>query len=327
MKAGGIALVCAAAASLLLAVPASASHHPPNSVPGRVTLSVTSGPRGSKSLVFAYTVTPMPCEGSLCYPNYGRPYSIAVYVDGPGGTTDGFKGLPTLSNAPAGCFAATRPVVHCDTNKRDTDDPSSVLPTSGSFTVTGTWVKNASAEIVVEGFSLNSYQEGIAVPAPDCGAEQRDYDRAKARFEARAGDFMDDLVRLHDTETSFKYAIFHDLVKAQLRQTMRDTNHLLSQLIDAAKALHQCEGVDSPKAPPTPLEARACTTDEWTTLFARADTLKLMTMVPAVKKILGAQKAKQHAKATRLRKQLKQRLAAERKRVIAYRKAMASCLS
>jgi len=325
MRRWGLAL--AASVALVAAVPAAASHHPPNSVPGHVTLSVASGPTGTKTLVFTYTVTPPPCGGTLCYPNYGRPYSIAVYVDGPGGTTDGFKGSPTLSNAPAGCFAFTRPVVHCDTNKRDTDDPSSMLPVSGSFTVKGTWVKNASAEIVAEGFSLNTYQEGVAVPPPDCGAEQRDYDRAKARFEARAGDFMDDLVRLHDTETSFKYAIFHDLVKAQMRQTMRDTNHLLSQLIDAAKALHQCEGVDSPKASWTPLEARACTTAEWKAVFARADTLKLMTMVPAVKKILGAQKAKQHAKATRSRKQLKQRLAAERKRVISYRKAMAGCLS
>jgi hypothetical protein len=318
-------LAFAVSVALVAAVPAAASHHPPNSVPGAVMVSVTNPP-GSKSLVFKYTVTPTPCGSSFCYPNYGRPYSIALYVDGPG-AVDGFKGVPTLVSPPPSCQAATRPVVHCDTDRRDTEDPTTVLPISGSFTVSGTWVKNATAEIVVEGFALNSYQEGVAVPPPDCGSEQRDYDRANARFEARAGDFMDDLVRLHDTETSLKYAIFHDLVKAQLKQTMRDTNHLLSQLIDFAQALRLCEGRDLPKASATPLEARACTTAKWTALFARADTLKLMKMVPVVKKILAAQKANQPAKATRLRKQLKRQLAVERKRITAYRKAMAGCLS
>lgn len=80
MRAGVVGSLCGAVVtSLLLAVPASASHHPPNAVAGLVSMTVSSA--DNDDLVFNYTVTQQPCPNPSCDINYGKPYGIQVYVD------------------------------------------------------------------------------------------------------------------------------------------------------------------------------------------------------------------------------------------------------
>lgn len=66
----------------MLAVPAAASHHPPNSVSGLVAMTVT---RPGSDLVFTYTVTQQPCPNveTGCYQNYGKPYGKGTRKTGP----------------------------------------------------------------------------------------------------------------------------------------------------------------------------------------------------------------------------------------------------
>ncbi|MBA3717064.1 MAG: hypothetical protein H0W87_02395 [Actinobacteria bacterium] len=332
MRAGVVAALVGAAAALVLAVPASASHHPPNSVPGRVT--VTLSRTDAATLVFQYTVTPPPCPNveTGCYANYGKPYGIDIYVDAAGGTTDGAVGLPTLVSPPANCNSATRPVVLCDTNKRNTDDPSTVLPLTGSFTVKGKWKKNATAEIVAEGFSLNTYQEGVAVPPPDCSQLQGAFAHAYQKLGDADSAYRQSLHHLAEIENAalirFRIGELYVHLRNRAVEDFDASELALAQARAAAekahKALEDCEGVRK-TGPSTSVRGADCTEKEWAPLLARGQKINLRNFAPLVRKIHAERKQNKKAQAARDVKRLRALLKTEVKALKGLVKAVDAC--
>jgi len=315
---------------LLLAVPASASHHPPNSTPGGVTLTVQPGDQAG-SLVFSYSVTQKACP-PLCYVNYGKPYSIAVYVDAPGGAADGVHGTPTLVSPPPHCTATTRPVVHCDTDKRKTDDPSAALPMAGSFTVVGSWVKGATAEVVAEGYSLNTFQEGVPLPQPDCSQFEAELRRATERLvfaETRYGGRLHDLVEIENAAL-IRLRIGELYVHARNR-AIEDFDEAGASLASARNAveaarkdLDDCRGKPA-AGPSTFTQGKACTDKKWGSLLTQGKKLKLPNLTPIVRKILAERRQHKTAQAARDAKLLRARLKTEVKALKALSKAVDAC--
>jgi hypothetical protein len=322
------------AAALLLAVPASASHHPPNSVSGGVTLSVQPGAQAG-SLVFDYSVTQRPCP-PLCYVNYGKPYSIAVYVDAPGGTADGVKGIPTLVNPPPHCTSATRPVIHCDTDKRSTSDPAAALPMSGSFTLVGRWVKGATAEIVVEGYSLNNYQEGVTLPPPDCSkfeAELRDANQKLTFADAKYRSRLHELVEIENAALiRFRVGELYEHLRNRaiedFHTAQKELTGARNAVETAQKDLNDCRGsrkASMAAGPSTSAQRNACTAKKWAPLLARAKKLRLPNFGPPIKKILAERKHHKTAQAARDVNRLRAQLRIEVKALKALAKAVDAC--
>jgi hypothetical protein len=324
------ALPAAAAFALFLAVPASASHHPPNSVPGRVSMTVARTDPGT--LRFQYTVTPPDCPntGTGCYANYGKPYSILIYVDGPGGTTNGAVGLPSLVNAPSSCHAATQPVVLCDTNKRDINDPSTMQPISGSITVTGKWRKDATAEIVAEGFSLNTYKEGVPVPAPDCGNARAGFAFAFQKLAEADGLYRRELHDLAQIENAALirlrigelYEHLRNRAIEHFHEAQKGLANAQSAAAKARKELDDCEGVRKTR---TAGGRTQCSETDWMPLLARGKKLGLQRVGPLIRRIVIEQKHKQKRRVASDVKRLRPRLKAEVKALKAFARAVDAC--
>jgi len=181
MRRWGLAL--AAAAALILAVPASATHSP-NGENRLVTMTVS---RSGLELTFKYTIDQQPCPNPHCAANYGKAYEIKIYVDDGATDTNGLAqwSHPIFVSGPPRCTASAAPVVTCNAGSRNQDDPSAAYPLTAEIKVLAGTKEGAKAEIDVAGYSLNNYAEGISVPAYDCGSEENNYRQAQRLFDTR----------------------------------------------------------------------------------------------------------------------------------------------
>jgi len=200
---GSFGVLSVTVACLIAASPAVASHFPPNAVAGQVSMTVSPGP--GPVLQFSYTVTPTPCPGGGCSVDYGKPYLISIYVDDAAGNP-AVVGSPTLVSPVPNCTAQGDPVIACNSPARNIDDPNSALPVSGTFTVRVKSVNApATAEIDVAGYSLNTYQTGIRVPALSCGNQRLAVAFAQARFDTLSEAYFKSLDQLDRAEALTDY--------------------------------------------------------------------------------------------------------------------------
>jgi hypothetical protein len=335
-----LVLVAVTATALVAASATSASHHPPQAVPGQVTLTVFAD---GNTLAFHYSVTPGDCTGlELCFPNYGMPNRLAIYVDGPGGT-NGFRTAPQLEvGLPAQCATYVSPVVFCDTNKRGTDDPSAALPLTDTVTVSGKWKANSTAEIVVQGWTLDTYAEAVPVPAPDCSEELDAYQDFASLFEAAREQYHDLLTKHSLRDLAIAVTLggryldgdlapsvrWHDDDLVRLGQHLTHAKDLREAAVDAkAKYLDCLQGARGRASLRSvamrPLE---CTDDEWGELLEQGGKLKLKKIKPLVRKILVEEEKKTKRKQTVLDiKRLKAQLTAEGRSIKAYLKKLDAC--
>jgi hypothetical protein len=345
MRAGvATALAGAVVASFVLAVGASASP-PPNAVPGFVTLTVTkepvppSTPGGlagpvAPALIFQYTVKQKECgtPDTGCPVNYAHPYNISIGVVGPDGAS-GIVGNPNLVDPPSQCFGTSSPVVSCDSGRRDYDDPAAALPMSGTFkVVVPRGVRSGStAEIVVEGYSFSTYQEGVAVPAiPDCQKEANAFSAAGIGLSSAEQRYRDKLHELVKIENAALIRLRIGEIYVHLRQraiedfadARKDLAAVYKLWDKAGKAYGDCISKGSASRAS---KAAECTPAKWGALVKRGQALKLKNVAPLVRKILAEQKAKKRAQAGRNVKRLKTQLKAEAKAVNALWKAVSAC--
>jgi hypothetical protein len=343
MRAGVVtALASAAVASLLLVVGASATP-PPNGVPGYVTMTVTEevGPPLTPGvlpgpvdpvLIFKYSVKQKECGTPAgCPVNFGHPYNISIGVLA--GETNGVVGLPDLLDAPPQCFGTANPVVSCDSGRRDYDDPAAALPMNGTFRVhVPRGVRSGStAEIVVEGYSFSTYQEGVAVPAiPDCEKEAAAFSAAGLALNRTEQSYRENLHELVKVENAALirlrvgelYVHLRQRAVEDFREAREDLGAAYKQWDKAGKAYIDCraKGSGSEAA-----KAAHCAPADWGDLLERGQALKLKNVAPLVRKILAERKAKKHAPAARDLKRLKTQLKAEAKAVNALWKAVSAC--
>jgi hypothetical protein len=322
----------AAALALVAAVPASASHDPMKLTSGEVTLTVSK--TGPKSVLFSYTISPKSCDGlPLCYPNFGKPYHISVAAKALSGGP-AFRGIPSLVNGLAGCFAGTQPVVVCDSGKRDTDDSTSVLPLSGSFTVKGLWAESSTAQIVVEGFSLNSHQEGVPMPAAPCTAESDAVDRLIALAQADRDELARITFEIREhiapevyghmdkvTEPLWNVALAN-LFLQDRRAASKFRAHV-KELGRAAAALDDCE--KGKAAQTSSSTVSACTVTQWRKLANAAVAFKPRDVRALAAKIRAERKAKNTKAVARDLKKLRGILRAELKQIGALQKVLKAC--
>jgi hypothetical protein len=339
----------AAAACLLTAVPASASHHPPNSVTGLVTMAAT---RQGVQLILNYNVTQQACPNPSCQVNYGKPYRIDIFVDDPDGSSGVGYPLPRLISAPSEWCIKTgfEPLVDCNAPDRDQADPDAALPLSGTIKVHVGTVAGATAEIVVAGYSLNTYQDGIPVPEHDCGpldlnmrhaenalihTEQDEFFPAQKDYKAKLHEF----IRLENAAfVWFLVGKYYVVYRSHALDLLHDAEGKLNsqatklamkrqELKEAREKLADCLGEPVAKKSLLANEAHAasCTDEQWLALIKRAQAIKIKNTAPLVRKILRELKAKKRAKAARHKKRLRALLKPELKALKALEKAVASC--
>ncbi|MHB8657947.1 MAG: hypothetical protein ACYC91_08315 [Solirubrobacteraceae bacterium] len=222
---------------LVAAAPAVAAHYPPNAVPGQVSMTVTAEP--GPVLQFSYTVTPTPCPGGGCGTDYGDPYLISIYVDNAAGDP-AVGGDPTLVTPVPDCTAQGDPAIACNAPGRNIDDPNSALPISGTFKVKVKSVNApATAEIDVAGFSINTYQTGIAVPpvSNDCesliAAARKRAEDDVVRAEERSNDAVQKMkadIKAHGIKTNESF----DERKALMGPLQTGADREIGQVYDAA---------------------------------------------------------------------------------------------
>lgn len=323
-----------AAAALILAVPASASHHPANAVNKNVSVTIT---RQAHDLLFAYTVERPVCPNETCFANYGLPYRLELWIDAPG-KAHGVTNVPQLISAPRYCTAVSdQPLLTCNVPERDTNDPAKTLPLSSSIRIRVGTYQGAVAEIDVVGYSLDaSYQEGVPVPT-DCSAEEAEYNQ---QLLAVAGKEDEALAAVEELR---KYARLgfvahvlageHPVTVAKLHdQALADAIYALAQLKRADAVFgrawanfQNCRPGQYKDAPSSSERAIVCSQDEREALIKRGEALGLRKIVPLVRKIVAERTAKKAARAARDVKRLKAQIAGEERRMKTYVKALRAC--
>jgi hypothetical protein len=154
----------------LFAPGAAAQHQPPNSVPGNVqfNLSLAGSDQTGATFNASYSTTAYhdaQCAMVTCYGNQYRPYYVALYLDRPDGT-----GIPAESVVGPSCQVGVgSPTFTCDPKKRDISDPAATLPGAAtiSFKVTQAVPPGSKAEVVVEGYSINTYATADVPQLPE----------------------------------------------------------------------------------------------------------------------------------------------------------------
>jgi hypothetical protein len=334
-----------AAASLIVAVPASASHHPPNAVPGKVTLTVSGTP---PNLDFGYTVSPPDnnCGDIQCPVNQGKPYGIELYVDGPDGTGVNLQNISIVS-APTHCVSGgggNGNLVYCNAPGRDITNPDDALPLNGSFVVhVKGFPKGSTAEIDVLGYSgLNTYQEGLRLPA-DCSSEQTAviaYGISLNRSESDLEQSLRDVAKTDNAGYGFILGGLPGFVSALLARDQALDHYEIERsvvitsrvnLAEASRALAECLSAPTLSSPVAQRalssagRAGVCTDPVLGNLLVRAKALNPPDLAPVGRKIVAEYKSGKHKQAARDLKQLKARLGAESKRIDALWKAFKAC--
>lgn len=255
-------------------------------------------------------------------------------------------GLPTIVSAPPNCTSATQPLVSCNAPIRDQTNPAGALPTSATIRVHARTRAGSTAEIDAQRYSLNTFQEGISVPPPNCTAERAKFDELKIEYASAQGRWARALEALRGAESTFSgilgvaldaatgpgpIAVPLAFVKKafqveQARNTVRDRTHAVAELRilfnEARKALDDCLGLRSKTSPRAEGD---CTDEDFGKLLGRAQALKLANPVPATRRIVSAIKAHKRGQAVRAIKQLRAKVAADIKRIKALRKAVKAC--
>jgi hypothetical protein len=324
-------LLLVAAAGLVAAVPASASHHPPNSQTGLVTMSVA---RQRTQLTLSYTVTQRPCPNSSCLVNFGKPYRIAIYVDVPGRPTAIGTPTPAAVSVPANCSVQALPLVNCNAPARDESDPAAALPMSGVIRLRVGTVAGATAEIDAAGYSLNTYQEGISVPVYDCSLAADQLKTAEQMFIKAEQEYkqeLHDLVKIENAALlRFRIGELYEHLRNRAIEDFHDAQNAATEAkntLDSRRiSLGEClEPARNAAARTSLTPAAACTDEEWAVLIERGRALRFKNVTRLVRKIRAEQRAKKHARAARDLRRLRALLRPEVKRLKALEKAVNAC--
>jgi hypothetical protein len=310
---------------------AAQGHHPMNSEPGLVTMNVRY--TGSDHYVFHYTVTQQSCPNPSCETNFGKPYRIQIYVDAPG-QQSGVGGSPTVESAPPECRSAGGGFGHlvdCNEPTRNQADANAALPMDAQIVVRIPEVRDqATAEIVVEGYSLNTYQAGIPVPRPRCAPEEKAFDDATKAFNEKQEKWTETRRLLIRSENGglqrFLYGEFYAINHDRLINEFDDAKEAmdkaflaelaaLARLRDCNAAASRLRTIGIRPAQDGDVTAGGCTITQWERLLERAARLELRKLAPTVRKFQAARKAGSGAAAARYRGRIARRLRSESKQV------------
>jgi len=193
-------------------------------------------------------------------------------------------------------------------------------------------VKNATAEIVAEGFALNTYQEGVPVPPPDCGR----YRSGSATAFQKLGDAgaaerhaLHELVEYEHAGLLLLFlgesgARLHDRAVEEFHAAQKNLAVARAAAEKASKALEDCENPKL-KRPATATRPKECSADEWKPLLERGRKLKLRKLLPLARKSVAARKKHRTRQAASDQARLHGLLKAETKRLTAFSKVVTNC--